>query len=45
MKDRLNHILAENCGKSAPEIADACDRDNYMNAEEAVSFGIIDKII
>lgn len=45
MKDRLNHILAENCGKSVAEIADACDRDNYMNAEEAVSFGIIDKII
>lgn len=45
MKNRLNKILAQNCNKTVDDIADACDRDNYMDAKEAISFGIIDKII
>lgn len=45
MKNRLYQILAQNCRKSTDEIAAACDRDNYMDAEEAITFGIIDKII
>ena len=45
MKNRLNQILAQNCRKSTDEIAAACDRDNYMDANEAITFGIIDKII
>lgn len=45
MKERLYHILAQNCGKTTTAIAEACDRDHYMDSEEAVSFGIIDKII
>lgn len=44
-KERLNTILAENTGKSIEEITAATDRDNYMSAEEAVAFGLIDKII
>ena len=44
-KKRLNTILAENTGKSIDEIAIATERDNYMTAEEAMKFGLIDKII
>ncbi len=45
MKNRLNNILAQNCGKSLDEIAALCDRDYYMDAQEAVDLGIIDTII
>ncbi|MEY8390328.1 ATP-dependent Clp protease proteolytic subunit [Lachnospiraceae bacterium] len=44
-KKRLNTILAENTGKSIDEVAIATERDNYMTAEEAMNFGLIDKII
>lgn len=44
-KKRLNTILAENTGKSIDEAAIATERDNYMTAEEAMNFGLIDKII
>ena len=44
-KNRLNNILAQNCGKSLDEIAALCDRDYYMDAQEAVDLGIIDTII
>ncbi len=44
-KERLNTILSENTGKSIDEIAAATERDNYMTAQEAVNFGLIDKII
>ena len=44
-KKRLNTILAENTGKSIDEAAIATERENYMTAEEAMNFGLIDKII
>ena len=44
-KDRLNKILSENTGKSADEIRDASERDNFMTAEEAKKFGLIDSVI
>lgn len=44
-KQRLNAILADNTGRSIQEIAVATERDNYMDAEEAKDFGLIDKII
>ena len=44
-KQRLNSILAQNTGKSIEEIAIATERDNYMTAQEAVEFGLIDKVI
>ena len=44
-KERLNTILAQNTGKSMEEIALATERDNYMSAQEAMEFGLIDKII
>lgn len=44
-KQRLNSILAANTGKSIEEIVIATERDNYMTAQEAMDFGLIDKII
>ena len=44
-KDRLNRILAENTGKSVEEIFADTERDNWLTAEEAVAYGIADKII
>jgi ATP-dependent Clp protease protease subunit len=45
IKGRLNKILAENTGKTIEEIRDASERDNYMTAEEAKEFGLIDEVI
>ena len=44
-KQRLNQILAENTGKEIEEIIMDTERDNYMTAEEALDYGLIDKII
>ena len=44
-KERLNTILAENTGRDVEEIRDASERDNFMTAEEAKEFGIIDNVI
>ena len=44
-KQRLTHILAENTGRTFEEIAAATERDNFMSAKEALSFGIIDQIM
>ncbi len=45
IKERMNRILAQNTGKSIEEVTDACERDNFMTADEAVNFGIIDRVI
>ena len=45
IKKRMNHILAANTGRSVEEVTAACERDNFMSAEEAKSFGLIDRII
>lgn len=44
-KRKLNTILSENTGKSIEEIERDTDRDNFMNAEEAKKYGLIDKVI
>lgn len=44
-KNTLYQILSENTGKSVEEIEVACDRDNWFTAQEAVDFGLIDKVI
>ena len=44
-KQRLARILAENTGKSVEEIIADTERDNYMSAQEALDYGLIDKII
>ena len=44
-REKLNRILAENTGKSIEQIAVDTERDNFMHAEEAVKYGLIDKVI
>ena len=44
-KEKLNRILAENTGRSIEEIWIDTERDNYMSAQEALEYGVIDKII
>ncbi len=44
-KERLNRILAEDTGKSLEEIARDTERDNWMTAEEAKEYGLIDQVI
>lgn len=44
-KKRLNRILAENTGKTIGEIEAATERDHYLSAQEALDFGLIDRII
>jgi len=43
-KENLNKILAKNTGKSVQEIEKDSDRDKYMSAQEAKSYGIIDEL-
>ncbi|PIS07953.1 ATP-dependent Clp endopeptidase, proteolytic subunit ClpP [Candidatus Berkelbacteria bacterium CG10_big_fil_rev_8_21_14_0_10_43_13] len=45
IRDEMNKILAKNTGQSLAKIAADTDRDFYMRAEEAVKYGIIDKVI
>ena len=44
IRERLNMILAEATGKSLKEIEADTDRDNFMSAEEAKEYGLIDKV-
>ena len=44
-KQKLNRILAENTGQPIEVVEVDTDRDNYMSAEEAMEYGIIDKIV
>ena len=45
IKKRMNAILAENTGKPIETVTADCERDNFMTAEEAVEYGLIDKVI
>ena len=45
IKARMNRILAENTGKSVEEVTAACERDNFMTADEAKAFGLIDRVL
>ena len=44
-KQRLNGILAANCGKSVEIIGYDCERDNWKSAEEAKEYGLIDRVV
>ena len=44
-KDKLNRIFAENTGKKIEEIAKDTDRDNWLTAEQAMDYGLVDKVI
>ena len=45
IKDRLNHVLADATGKDLATVEKDTDRDNFMTAEEALKYGLIDKVI
>jgi ATP-dependent Clp protease protease subunit len=45
IKKRLNNILADNTGRTVEDVTAACERDNFMTAEEAKEYGLIDKVI
>ena len=45
LRERLNRILSENTGQPIERIARDTDRDNFMSPEDAVSYGLIDKVL
>ena len=45
IKERMNRIMSENTGRSIEEVTSACERDNFMSAQEAMEFGLIDKVL
>ena len=45
IKKRMNHILSENTGKPLDVVTADCERDNFMSAQEAMEYGLIDKVI
>ena len=44
-REKLNRILAANTGKSIEEIARDTERDNYLTADEALAYGLVDKVL
>jgi len=45
LKQRLNTILAKHSGQTFDVVEKACDRDNFMSAEEAKTFGLVDNVV
>ena len=45
VKKRMNRILSENTGKPIEVVTADCERDNFMTAQEAVEYGLIDRVI
>ena len=45
IKERMNRIMAENTGRTVEEVTAACERDNFMTAEEAMAFGLVDRVL
>lgn len=45
LKEKLNQILAENCGKDADDVTRDTDRDYFMSADEAKAYGLIDEVL
>ena len=45
LRERLNRILAERCGQSVETIAKDTDRDNFMSADQAKEYGLIDQVL
>ena len=44
-KDRLNNILAANTGKPVEIIAQDTDRDNFLTAQQAMEYGLVDQVV
>jgi ATP-dependent Clp protease protease subunit len=45
LRERLNKLMAEHTGKSVEEVARDTDRDNFLTAEEALAYGMVDKVL
>lgn len=45
IKDKMTKMLAENCGQELDKVAADVERDNWMSAEEAMAYGLVDKVI
>jgi ATP-dependent Clp protease protease subunit len=45
IREKMNRILAENTGKPYEQVAKDTDRDNYLDAQEALAYGLVDKIV
>ncbi len=45
IKKRMNHILSENTGKPIEVVTADCERDNFMTAQEALEYGLVDKVL
>ena len=45
LKQRLNAILSKHTGKSVEQVEHDCDRDNFMSADEAKAYGIVDHVV
>lgn len=45
MKEKLNRIIADNSGQSYEKVCEDTERDNFLSAEEAKAYGLVDKVI
>ena len=45
VKKRMNRILSENTGKPIEQVTADCERDNFMTAQEAMEYGLIDRVL
>ena len=45
LREKLNQIMAHHTGKSVDTVGRDTDRDNFLSAEEAVEYGLIDKVL
>jgi len=45
LKDTLNQIMGDNCGKKAKQLEKDTERDNFMSSVEAVEYGLIDQVL
>ncbi|HCO60707.1 MAG TPA: ATP-dependent Clp endopeptidase proteolytic subunit ClpP [Porticoccaceae bacterium] len=45
IRDKLNNVLAQHTGQTVEKIAEDTERDNFMSADEATSYGLVDKVL
>ena len=45
LKDRLNEILAHHCGKTSDQVSKDTDRDNFLGADQARAYGLVDEVV
>lgn len=45
IKDRMNRLMAEHCGQTVEKVKNDTERDRFLNAEEALDYGLVDRIV